>query len=63
MEERGTFARVGDVLLPEVHPRLSRTPGRVRHAGEPLGASTDAVLAGLGVDDQELASLREEGVI
>ena len=47
-----------------VVPKLTRTPGAVRHVGQPLGAETDAVLAEFaGADLAELAALRAAGVI
>jgi crotonobetainyl-CoA:carnitine CoA-transferase CaiB-like acyl-CoA transferase len=47
-----------------VIPKLSRTPGRVTHAGPALGAHTDEVLCGLlGLSAAEIATLRQEGVI
>jgi crotonobetainyl-CoA:carnitine CoA-transferase CaiB-like acyl-CoA transferase len=66
---RGTLVRVpddqlGDVVLPEVQPRLSVTPGAVRHAGLPLGAANAEVLGGeLGLSEDEIDTLRREGVI
>jgi crotonobetainyl-CoA:carnitine CoA-transferase CaiB-like acyl-CoA transferase len=66
---RGTLIRVedeelGEVVLPDVQPRLSETPGRVRHPGLPLGASNHEVFAEeLGVGPEELERLRSEGVI
>ena len=66
---RGTMVRVededlGDVILPDVQPRLSETPGRHRHAGLPLGAANREVLAGeLGLSEEELERLRDEGVV
>jgi crotonobetainyl-CoA:carnitine CoA-transferase CaiB-like acyl-CoA transferase len=57
-EGLGTFAQ------PAVIPRLSKTPGRVTHAGPPLGRHTDEILTGvLGMQDAEIATLRAEGVI
>lgn len=42
---REVFVDVDGVTMPGPVARLSRTPGEVRHAGRPLGADTDAVLA------------------
>ena len=54
----------GRVLLSGVIPALSATPGRIRHLGPALGAHTDEVLReSLGLDDDELRRLREQGVI
>jgi len=45
-------------------PKLSATPGRVRQAARwTVGADTDAVLAELGVEREELDALREAGVV
>jgi crotonobetainyl-CoA:carnitine CoA-transferase CaiB-like acyl-CoA transferase len=35
--------------------RLSATPGRIRHAGRPLGADTEEVLAELASDPGPVA--------
>jgi crotonobetainyl-CoA:carnitine CoA-transferase CaiB-like acyl-CoA transferase len=37
--------RLGKVTLPNVIPRLSRTPGRVRHAAHGIDADREAILA------------------
>jgi len=55
---------VGTLPQPGVIPRLSLTPGRVTHAGAPLGRHTDEILSGLlGLTGDEIAALRVEGVI
>jgi len=47
-----------------VIPKLSRTPGRIQHAGRPLGADNDAVYREwLGISSEELLALRERGVV
>ena len=59
-----TDPELGKVRMPGVVPRLSETPGRVRSAGPALGAHTDTVLRDIGgYTEEELASLRNEGVI
>ena len=50
------------VILPDVIPRLSETPGRIDSLGPALGEHTDEVLKSLlGLGEDELASLRESG--
>jgi len=67
-EARGTIATVedpdvGPLRLPGVLARLGATPGEIRWAGRGHGADTADVLAGLGVDADELERLRERGVV
>ena len=50
---RGLFTTVDDIVMQAVSPRLSRTPGRVRFVGRPLGADTDEVLAELRAGERE----------
>ena len=54
---------LGGVQMQNVFPRLSRTGGTIRWPGPALGEHTDAVLAGIGVDAAEVASLRERGLV
>ncbi|WP_127107911.1 CaiB/BaiF CoA transferase family protein [Pararhodobacter zhoushanensis] len=55
---------LGTVMLNGVVPKLSRTPGEVRHAGRRIGEDTHAVLSRLlGLSDVQLAHLTETGVI
>jgi crotonobetainyl-CoA:carnitine CoA-transferase CaiB-like acyl-CoA transferase len=57
-------SELGNVPMAGVVPRFSRTPGRIRHAGPPLGAHTDEVLRDLGgYAPADLAALRHAGVI
>ena len=54
----------GEVMVPGVTPKLSETPGEVRHAGPALGADTGAVLERvLGLSAQEVAGLAAKGVL
>ncbi len=52
------------ICMPGVVPRLIGTPGRIDHAGPPLGAHNKAIYGGLlGKSDEEIASLETDGVI
>lgn len=54
----------GDVAMQNVAPRLSETPGSIRHVGPELGEHTDDVLGSLlGMDAQQIEQLRAEGII
>ncbi|MCQ9379267.1 CaiB/BaiF CoA-transferase family protein [Methyloversatilis sp. XJ19-49] len=48
---------------PAVVPRLSETPGGTDWIGPELGAHTDEVLAGLGIDPTRIARMREQGTL
>jgi succinyl-CoA:(S)-malate CoA-transferase subunit A len=68
-QARGNLARVpagelGEVVVPGVIPRLSATPGSIRHLGPTLGDATVEVLTGLlGVSAAELGRLRARHVV
>lgn len=54
----------GTQTVPNVVPRLSRTPGRVAHLGPRLGSSNHEVLGTLlGLSEAEMCELAREGVI
>jgi crotonobetainyl-CoA:carnitine CoA-transferase CaiB-like acyl-CoA transferase len=57
-------ARIGELAVPNLVPRLSGTPGEVRWLGPALGAHNNAVYRDmLGLDDAELWRLRDASVI
>lgn len=66
---RGSIAQApdpdfGSVAMANVVPRLSATPGTVRHAGHNVGEDTHRVLRELlNLDDAALATLERDGVI
>ena len=56
--------RIGEVALQGTIPRLSDTPGGIRHLGATLAAHNEAIYAGeLGLTREELAELSRTGVI
>ena len=67
-QARGTALTVADedlgpLVMQNVLFRMSATPGEVRWAGRHPGADTDDVLRELGIDDEEIARLREKGAV
>ena len=53
----------GPLKMQNVAPRLSDTPGAVRHVGPELGEHTEAVLGGLlGLDGATIADWRARGI-
>lgn len=56
--------RLGELTVQGVVPKLSDTPGEVKHLGVEMGKDTESVLTRMGgVGADELAALRDEGVI
>jgi formyl-CoA transferase len=65
---RGMIQRItagdGEPLdVPGIVPKLSATPGALRTLAPALGADTDAVLNGIGIDAQRLAELRRRNIV
>ncbi|GAB1513484.1 CaiB/BaiF CoA transferase family protein [Actinophytocola sp. KF-1] len=54
---------LGPVKMQNVLFRMSETPGGIRWPGRPHGADTDEVLAKVGVTREQLAALREAGIV
>ena len=53
----------GEVAVPGVVPKLSRTPGRVERLGPALGEANGEVYGALGLSPEEIAALARKGVI
>ena len=52
------------IIVPAVMPRLSETPGEIRHLGPRLGEHTEQILREwLDLDDDEIKALRDKAVI
>lgn len=54
---------LGPIRMQNVLSRMSGTPGAVRWTGRPHGADTDAVLAEVGLTPEQIAALRERGIV
>jgi crotonobetainyl-CoA:carnitine CoA-transferase CaiB-like acyl-CoA transferase len=55
---------LGSLPQPGVVPKLSRTPGRVTHAGPPIGQDTEEILRELlQMSPGKIEELRREGAI
>ena len=48
--------------VPGVIPKLSRTPGSIKTLAPDIGQNTDEILKGIGLSDQQVASLKERGI-
>lgn len=51
------------LTVPGIVPKLSATPGAIRHNAPRLGDDTDAVLQEMGLSPHQCALLRERGII
>ena len=61
---RMTESRAGAIAVPDVVPRLSSTPGEIRWLGEGIGAQNEEIFRGLlGLMDEDIRQMRDEGVI
>jgi len=65
---RGNIERIpamagGTIATPGIVPKLSATPGAVRHAAPTLGQHTAAVLGDAGIDGARISALKDQGVI
>ncbi len=56
-------ATLGHTTQAGVVPRLSATPGGIRHTGPELGADGRSVLVELGLDDARIDALRASGAV
>jgi succinyl-CoA:(S)-malate CoA-transferase subunit A len=69
IQARGNLAAVsvaglGEVVVPNVVPRLSATPGRIESLGPALGNATEEVLSGLlGLHAEEIGRLRQRRIV
>jgi formyl-CoA transferase len=56
--------RLGKIKVPGVVPKFSHTPGAIRHRAPELGEHNEEILGGkLGLSSEDLAVLKEKGVI
>jgi succinyl-CoA:(S)-malate CoA-transferase subunit A len=68
-QARGNLAKVdepglGEVVVPNVVPTLSETPGRITNLGPPLGNATYEVMRELlGIPADEIKRLRQRKII
>ena len=56
--------REGRVVVPNVLPKLSETPGELKWLGPDIGQHNDEIYRGrLGLSEEELARLKQEGIV
>ena len=53
----------GNILMHQAFPRLSKTPGKIRHSAPTLGGDTDAVLKEIGISKKQIQMLRKNKII
>jgi crotonobetainyl-CoA:carnitine CoA-transferase CaiB-like acyl-CoA transferase len=54
----------GEMSMTGVVPKLTGTPGRIRRGARwTVGADTEDVLGGIGIEDAEIATLRGDGIV
>ena len=68
VQERGVIVEVpddeaGSVLMHNVIPRLSETPGRLRRPAPSLGQHTREILGAIGFDAARIDGLAAEGIV
>ena len=68
VQERGIVfeapdEEMGEVPMHSITPRLSRTPGVLRYPAPDIGADNEQVYEGIGYSSDQVADLRERGVI
>jgi alpha-methylacyl-CoA racemase len=60
---RNTFVEVGGIVQPAPSPRFSRTVPEISHGAPKPGQDSESVLADYGFSTDEIAALREQGVV
>ena len=61
---RLTHPEIGEIAMHNVFPKLSATPGKVRHVGPTLGENNEEIYKGLlGMEDSKFEALHTAGVI
>jgi alpha-methylacyl-CoA racemase len=60
---RGTYVEVEGLVQPAPAPRFSRTPSAISKSASPPGADTVSGLLEWGVDEGQIAKLRESGAL
>jgi formyl-CoA transferase len=48
--------------VPGVIPKLSRTPGSIKTLAPDIGENTDEILRSIGLNESQVASLKERGI-
>ena len=56
-------AELGSLMMHNIVPRLSATPGKLRHPAPRLGEHTREVLGAIGCDAERVAALAADGVV
>jgi len=66
-QARGLFEQVeinGEPLkIPAMMPKLGNTPGETQWPGPEIASHTDEILAGLGLDSDQIQHLKTTGIV
>src|SRR4051812_27221119 len=63
MLQEGEMADGSRLMVPGIFPKLWLTPGGHRRNTPQLGGDTDAVLREIGLDAQQIAALKQRGIV
>lgn len=63
MLTRVPHPELGHTTQAGIVPKLSRTPGQIRHTGPELGQDSRNVLKDLGLTDQQIQGLIDQGIV
>ena len=54
---------LGEEEMPGVIPKLSKTPGAIRHRAPTLGEHTQATLLEHGFSEEQIQILKDQGIL
>ena len=58
-----THAELGNILMHQAFPRLSKTPGRVKNSAPSVGENTNDILKEIGITPAQIEQLKKKNII